>query len=210
MSFKITPLFKSMLLVSGLSLLGSFSAVQAANVQSVSEQNVQQNRANPYILNAISIALNYLPGTKAMEVEEVPRFGKLIYVVDVTQENGEMIRALVDLETGYVNGIFHSFVPKEVEIVNREWLDKTNSGVYITLEDAITKAEQISGFHAVRADFDFDDGYDYYEIDLVDGFGNMAEFKINPLNSIIHDCDSDQSGPSSSPSTKGHPRSHQH
>ena len=203
-----------MLLISGLSLLGSLSAVQAANVQSVSEQNVeqnvQQNRANPYILDAISIALKYLPGTKAMEVEEEPRFGDLIYIVDVTQDTGEMIRALVNVKTGYLDGVFHSFVTKEVEKVNKEWLEKINAGVYITLEDAIIQAEQMSGFHAVRADFDFDEGYDYYEIDLVDGFGNKAEFKINPLNSIIHDCDSGQSGPSSSPFTKGHLRSHQH
>lgn len=207
MSFKLNTRLKSILLASTFSIVAPFGAVQAADT----DPSVMQSRANPFIVRTIELAEAYVSGTKAMKVEEESRYGKNIYSVELTDVNGEMTDAWIDAKNGKVLGTMKGQVPDFIKKINRDWFKNVDYRVYITLEDAIVQAEKKTGFDALRADFDYDDGRDFYEVDLVDGAGKEHEIKINPLDPSIPGCDfGNDGGLDSIGIRQDHSRSHKH
>lgn len=177
MSFNVNSVLKSMILASVFTVVSPMMTVQAADVSGVEQKF--QTRANVRMKEAIRIAESYFPGGKSIKVELESRYDGGIYTVELAYSNGYTIDAWVDSEKGSVIGEMHGVVPEFVRKINKEWHSKVSRNIYIDLEESLVKAEQETGYNAIRADYDYNSGNDYYEVDMRDNLGFEHEIHID-------------------------------
>ena len=77
-----------------------------------------------------------------------------------------------------------TFVTPEMIESNQSWYKSISNDWIISLQAAILKAEGMSGYNALRADYEPNNTY---EIDLMNGQGQELELRFSAENSYGHD-----------------------
>ncbi len=184
----------------------SLSVALFASSSMATETNFNPvTRANPLIVSAISLAESAIKNTKAIEVEEESRYDDKLYRVDLVNAEGKMTNVYLDMESTTIIHYSAITLPSFIESINKSWYKNVDQEIYRSLTSAINQAEKDTGMNALRADFDFDEGYDFYEVDLIDSQGNKHELHISPLETTFPDCIfPDLGGPGGMKHFRGH------
>ena len=156
-----------------LLFLTSFCAIASA----------PQERVNPDLLNAIDIAENHTGGY-AFKAEREDRYGHQYYSVEIANHTGEQEILWVDMNQGKIVNQAPTFVTPEMIESNQSWYKSISNDWIISLQAAILKAEGMSGYNALRADYEPNNTY---EIDLMNGQGQELELRFSAENSYGHD-----------------------
>lgn len=144
--------------------------------------SVPQERANPDLLNAIKIAENHTGGY-AFKAEREDRYGHQYYSIEIANHAGEQEILWVDINQGKIVNQAPTFVTPEMVESNQYWYKSIENDVNISLRAAILKAERMSGYNALRADYEPNNTY---EVDLMNEQGQELELRFSAENSYGH------------------------
>lgn len=143
-----------------------------------------ETKANADLLAAIEMAEQHT-GQLAFDAERADNYGNNYYSVEVTGPSGEPTTVWVDMNKGQVIDQRSSFADSTMLDENIAWYISIRNDWNISLTSAIKKAERLTGYNALRADFD-GRGKDFYEIDLMSGTGKTTEVHVPAENDYGH------------------------
>ncbi len=132
-------------------------------------------RKNPDVLKAVQLAESY-SGGYAFKVEREDRYGNHYYSVEISNQQGEPSTLWVDMNQAQVIDVTPSFATPDMVGKNSYWLSAIKNGDTISISRAIQNAEKMTGYSALRADYE---AGDVYEIDLIDDSGHELEIRID-------------------------------
>ena len=138
--------------------------------------------ASANLIDAITLAEQYSQGY-AFKAEREDRYGQQYYSVEVSNQAGQASTLWIDMNQRAVVGVQENFTSPEMINANSYWFTSIENHWNITLKSAVIKSERMTGYQALRADYELGD---QYEIDLVDSKGREIEIMIDAENDYGH------------------------
>nr|WP_086940757.1 PepSY domain-containing protein [Thaumasiovibrio occultus] len=141
------------------------------------------------LTQAVSIA-KQSTGATPMEAERDVEMGQAIYEIDLINQNGEEVHAVVHAKTGEViltqqrrggdegDDEGHDDGDDD-QLENALWLSGVNKGDVLSLEQAVAKAEAQMGGKAWSVELEDEDDALLYDIELLNANGKHVETQIS-------------------------------
>ncbi len=153
------------------------------NVSASAVDSDNMMRKNPDVLKAVQLAETY-SGGYAFKVEREDVYGNQYYSVEISNQAGEPSTLWIDMNQGQVINVTPSFATPDMVGKNSYWFSAIKNDSSISISRAIQNAEKMTGYSALRADYELGD---VYEIDLINNSGHELEIRISAENDYDHD-----------------------
>ncbi len=140
-------------------------------------------KSNPDLFQAINIAESY-SGGYAFKAEREDRYGNNYYSVEISNQAGQPSILWIDMNQQRVLSVTESFATPDMIGKNSYWFTAMKNDWSIPMATAIRKAENMTGYSALRADYE---AGDQYEVDLINSSGHELEIRIKAENDYGHD-----------------------